>query len=100
MSAISIEVPLKIICLHHRIARYFNMSKYVMLDTERYNNKIWPILKNEISTFFFAKIFFSFNDFHLSPFRFRRFNILRYLTKGRDEGKILSGASLQKKLYQ
>ena len=56
-SAISIEVPLKIICLHHPFARYFKMSKYVVLDTERYNNKMLPILKNDISTFFLQKFF-------------------------------------------
>ena len=41
------------------------MSKYVVLDTERYNNKILPILKNDISTFF-CKGFLIFNDSSLT----------------------------------
>ena len=45
---------------------------------------------------FFAKVFLLFNDFYLSPFRIEHINISRYLTKWRDEGKILSGASLEK----
>ena len=39
-NVISIEVALKIICLQHPFAKYLKMSKYLMLDTERYNNKI------------------------------------------------------------
>ena len=56
-SAISIEVPFKIIFLYHPFARYFKISKFVVLDTERYNNKILPILKNDISTFFLQRFF-------------------------------------------
>ena len=73
------------------------MSKTVGLDTDRYNNKILPILKNDVR--FFAKIFLIFNDFHLLPFRIVHINNSRYLTKGRDGGKIPSGVSLEKKLY-
>ena len=85
-SAISIEVPLKIICLHHPFARYFKMLKYVVLDTERYNNKIWPILKNDISTVFRKGFFFLFSmTFICHPFE--SYISIRYLTKGRDEEK-------------
>ena len=48
---------------------------------------------------FFAKVFLIFNDFNLSPFRIIHIHTSRYLTRGRDEGTILSGASLKKKLY-
>ena len=44
---------------------------------------------------FFEKVFLIFNYFHLSPCRIVHINISRYLTKGRDEGKIQSGASLE-----
>ena len=71
------------------------MSKYVVLDTERYNNKILPILKKDISTFF-CKGFLIFNDFNISPFRIIHIHTSRYLTRGRDEGKTLSGASSKK----
>ena len=47
--AISIETPLRIICLRHPSARYFAVSK---LDGERYNNKLTTILKNDISTIY------------------------------------------------
>ena len=70
------------------------MSQYVVLDNERDNNKILPILKNDISTFF-CKGFLIFNDLHLSPFRIIHIHTLKYLTRGKDEAKILSGASLK-----
>ena len=75
---------ISIICLHDPFARYFKMSKYVVLDTERYNNKILPILKNDISTFLLQTFF---NNFDLSPFRIIHIYTSRYLTRGELKGK-------------
>ena len=40
---ISIKAPLRIICLRHPFARYFAVSKYVVLDGEGYNNELLTI---------------------------------------------------------
>ena len=46
----------------------------------------------------FAKVLLIFNDFHLSTFRIIHIHTSRYLTQGRDKGKILSGASFKKNI--
>ena len=74
------------------------MSKYVVLDTERYNNKILPILKNDISTFF-CKGFFDFqclSSLTLSNHTYPYFKIPHERERRREPPK---WCFTQKKLY-
>ena len=66
------------------------MSKYVVLDGERYNNKLLTIFEKLYFYDCLQRFRLIFNYLHPSPFRIININFLRYLTKGRGEDKIVS----------
>ena len=70
-----------------------------MLVTERYNNKILSVLKNDIFTYFFKVFFFIFNDFHPFTLSNRTYQYFKVPHERERRRKNLKWCFTRKKLY-